>query len=97
AGVALADWLGVRIMGQLDIDAPSGLHANIELGETFAWVPAATHASARVDIPVGDAPVAIRVNGSWDFHYLPAEQFESKGTLEEHVFGVGAGATYVLW
>lgn len=96
AQVALADYLGARVMGLLELDTPSRLHVGVELGETFAPVPAATHASVMVDVPVGDAPVAVRGRLSWDYHYLPAEVFESKGTIDEHVLGVGLGATYVL-
>lgn len=96
AELALGNWLGARLVFQLDIDAPSGLHASIDIGETFAWGPAATHAGVLVDIPVPGAPVAVRLESDWDFRYLDTEKIGSAGTLEEHVITAAVGVTYVL-
>ncbi len=98
AELAVGSWFGVRVAGQLDVDLPSDLHASVDLAETFAWAPAATHAGALVDIPLGSAPAAIRLGLAWDWHYFSATTLGGdEGTgIDEHIMTAQVGAVYVL-
>ncbi len=96
AVMAAGAWTGARLVGELDLDLPTGLHLAAELGQSFLTAPAATHLGAIVDVPLGDAPVAFRAGLSWDYHYLPTTDIGAVGTIDEHVLALELGATYVL-
>jgi hypothetical protein len=96
ADLAVGSWTGFRLVAQLDVDLPSGLHMSADLAESFLTAPAGTHLGAIVDVPMGDAPVAFRAGLAWDFHYLPTADLGAVGTIEEHVIAAQLGATYVL-
>lgn len=97
AVMAAGSWTGARVAGELDVDLPTGLHLETQLGQSFLTAPAATHLSARVDVPLGDAPVAFRGGLSWDYHYLSTDALGAVGTIDEHVLALELGATYVLY
>jgi hypothetical protein len=96
ADLAVGSWTGFRLVAQLDVDLPSGLHMSADLAESFLTAPAGTHLGAIVDVPMGDAPVAFRAGLAWDFHYLPTADLGAVGTIEEHVIAAQLGATSVL-
>ena len=96
ANLAVADWLGVRVVGELNVDLPSELHLELDVAETFAWAPAGTHVGALLDVPLGEAPVAFRAGVAWDWHYLPTTDLGAAGTIDEHILGLELGVVYVL-
>ncbi len=96
AELGIGDWFGMRVVAELNIDLPNNLHVAVDLAETFAWVPAGTHAGALIDIPLGSAPVAIRTGIAWDFHYLPTTALGAEGHIDEHIMTLQLGAVYVL-
>ena len=96
ANLAVGAWTGARLVGELDVDLPTGLHFKSELGQSFLTGPSATHLGAALDAPMGDMPVAFRAALSWDYHYLAATELGATGTVDEHVLALQLGATYVL-
>ena len=96
ANIAVGGWFGVRAVGQLDVDLPNDFHISVEVAESFLWAPAATHAGARLDIPTGGAPVAVRLGLAWDWRYLSTADLGGAGTVDEQILTAQLGVVYLL-
>ncbi len=96
ANIAVGGWFGVRAVGQMDVDLPNDLHLSVDLAESFLWAPAATHVGALLDIPAGDAPVAVRLGIAWDWRYLSAADLGGAGSVNEQILTGQIGVVYLL-